>query len=195
MTKETDMQPTDQLAYILPTVSSVVDRIEVMQMNDPTPCDAFTVHGIIEHMMVLGATFTYWFRGEEAPELTPPAVYGWVPAAEFREVMDDLLDAVKSPGAMERTIDSPVGAMSGEQFARFVAFDGLVHGWDLAVSTGQRFELPPTVIAAVDEFAQQALTDELRDGETFKTPTGTRPNATPIERIAAFSGRSTPIAA
>ena len=107
------MHPIEQLTYILPTVSSVVDRIQVMQMNDPTPCDNFTVHGILDHMMVLGATFTYWFRGEEAPELSPPGVYGWVPASEFREVMDDLLAAVKSPGAMERTIDSPVGAMPG----------------------------------------------------------------------------------
>ncbi len=189
------MHPTEQLSYILPTLSSVVDRIQVMQMNDPTPCDNFTVHGILDHMMVLGGTFTYWFRGEEAPELSPPAVYGWVPTTEFREVMDDLLAAIKSPGAMERTIESPVGAMPGEQFARFVAFDGLVHGWDLAVATGQRFVLPPAVITAVDEFSRQALTDELRDGDTFKNPTEVGPDAEPMERIAAFSGRDVPVAA
>ena len=115
------MHPTEQLSSILPAVSALVDRIQVLQMNDPTPCDNFTVHGVLDHMMVLGGTFSYWFRGEDAPQLDPPGVYGWVPAGEFREVMGDLLDAVKSPGAMERTIDSPVGAMSGDQFARFNA--------------------------------------------------------------------------
>ena len=50
--------------------------------------------------------------------------------------MDDLLDAVKSPGAIERTISAPIGEMPGEVFARFVAFDGLIHGWDLATATG-----------------------------------------------------------
>ena len=93
------MGPIEQLSYILPTCSSVVDRIQVMQMDDPTPCDKFTVHDILDHMMVLGGTFTYWFRGDDAPELKPPGVYGWVPAKEFREVMDDLLAAVTSPGA------------------------------------------------------------------------------------------------
>ena len=188
------MGPIEQLSYILPTCSSVVDRIQTMQMNDPTPCDRFTVHDVLNHMMVLGGTFTYMFRGQEAPELRPPAVYGWVPSKEFREVMDDLLDAVKSPGALERTIESPLGAMDGETFARLVAFDGLVHGWDLATSTGQRFELPPAVVDSVGDFARAALTDDLRDGEMFKDATDVGPSAGPIEQIAAFSGRSVPSA-
>ena len=189
------MGPTEHLSYILPAVSSVVDRIQVMQMNDPTPCARFTVHDILDHMMVLGGTFAYWFRGEEAPEPKPSGVYGWVPAKEFRGVMDDLLAAVTAPGAMERPIEAPVGTMSGEEFARLVAFDGLVHGWDLATATGQRFELPPAVVDAVDSFARQALSEDMRDGDTFKDPTDAGPDASPIERIAAFSGRSVPLAA
>jgi uncharacterized protein (TIGR03086 family) len=189
------MGPIEQLSYILPTCSSLVDRIAPMQMNDRTPCEHFTVHDVLDHMMVLGATFTSMFRGEEAPPVTPPAVYGWVPAAEFREVMDDLLDAVASPGALERTIQSPLGAMPGETFARLVAFDGLVHGWDLATSTGQTLGLPSDVVDAVTDFARQALTDDLRDGDMFKQPTDPGSSAGAIERIVAFSGRTVPEAA
>ena len=49
--------------------------------------------------------------------------------------MDGLLDAVQSPGALDRTIQTPGGEMPGAVFARLVALDGLVHGWDLATST------------------------------------------------------------
>lgn len=189
------MGPIEQLSYILPTCSAVVDRIEVMQMNDPTPCERFSVHDVLDHMMVLGGTFTYLFRGEEAPELSAPPVYGWVPAREFREVMDDLLDAVTSPGALARTIESPLGPMDGDTFARLVAFDGLVHCWDLATATGQEFGLPDAVVSAVEEFARGALTDDLRDGDTFKAATDVAPEAGAIDRIAAFSGRTVPIAA
>ena len=70
------MEPTEQLSYIIPTINSVVDRIQVMQMNDPTPCEKFTVHDVLDHMMTLGGTFAYWFRGEDAPEPTPTGVYG-----------------------------------------------------------------------------------------------------------------------
>lgn len=31
--------------------------------------------------------------------------------------------------------------MPGSVFARLVAFDGAVHGWDLAISTGQAWAL------------------------------------------------------
>jgi uncharacterized protein (TIGR03086 family) len=188
--KGTVMEPAEQLSYILPTLSAMVDRIQVMQMDDPTPCTEFTVHDVIDHMIVLGGTFAYWFRGEEAPELMPPGVYGWVPAAEFRTVMDDLLDAVQSPGAMERTISAPVGEMPGSTFARFVAFDGLIHGWDLAFATGLEYEPPPAVIAAVDKFARDALTSAMRDGDTFKQATTAPDDASQMERLVAFSGRS-----
>ena len=63
------MEPIEQLSYILPTLNATVDRIQTMQMNDPTPCSKFTVHDVLNHMIVLGGTFTYSFRGEDAPEL------------------------------------------------------------------------------------------------------------------------------
>ena len=184
------MQPTEQLAYILPTLSALVDRIEPMQLADATPCAKFTVHDVLDHMMVGGATFAYAFRGEQAAEIQAPPVYGVVPNAQFRSAMDGLLAAVQSDGAMERTISSPVGEMSGEAFARFVAFDGLLHGWDLATATGLRFEVPPAVVDAVDAFARAAISPEIRDGDTFKDATTPPAGASQIERLVAFSGRS-----
>ena len=107
------MQPTEQLSHLLPTLSSMVDRINPLTLYNPTPCDKFTVHDVLDHMIVLGGSFSHWFRGEEAPERKPSAVYGVVPATKFRGTMDGLLDAVRSPAAMERTISAPVGEMTG----------------------------------------------------------------------------------
>jgi hypothetical protein len=41
----------------------------------------------------------------------------------------------------------------------------------------------------VDEFARTAITDHLRDGDTFADPTEPPADATSLERLAAFSGR------
>lgn len=184
------MEPIEQLSHILPKLKTTVDHIQVMQMNDPTPCSEFAVHDVLNHMIVLGGSFSYWFRGEEAPEPGASGVYGWVPTAEFREAMDGLFAAVTSPGAMDRMVTTPMGEMPGDTFARLVAFDGLVHGWDLASSTGQEYELPATVIAAVDEFARGALSPEMRDGDTFKDATCAPEGASQLERLVAYSGRS-----
>ncbi len=184
------MEPTRQLEIIVPALNATVDRIQGMQMNDPTPCGEFTVHDIINHMIVLGGTFSYMFRGEDPPELSPPAVYGWVPTKEFREVMGDLLEAVQSAGAMDRTIASPVGDVPGETFARFVAVDGLLHGWDLATATGQSFDIPDDVVEEVDAFARTAISPALRTAGMFAEPTSAPPDGSPVERLAAFSGRT-----
>jgi hypothetical protein len=48
-----------------------------------------------------------------------------------------------------------------------VAFDGLIHGYDLALSTGLAYEPPADVFAAVDSFAREALGADMRDGDTF----------------------------
>jgi uncharacterized protein (TIGR03086 family) len=184
------MTPQQQLNTIVPTVCDLVDRIDPMALNDPTPCERFTVHDVLDHMIVLGTRFAHAFRGDDIPDVAAPPVYGRVPAGEFRAAMEDLLAAVESPGAMERTISSPVGALPGETFARLVAFDGLVHGWDLASATGQRFDVPADLVEEIDGFARAALTDDLRDGDTFKQPNAAPGGATPIEQVAAFSGRT-----
>jgi uncharacterized protein (TIGR03086 family) len=184
------MQPIDQLSYIVPTLTALVDRIDTDQLISPTPCAEFTVHDVLDHMIVLGGSFAYGFRGEQVPEIKAPPVYGRVPAAEFRTAMEDLLAAVKSPGATDRTISAPIGDVPGEVFARFVAFDGLIHGWDLAMATDLSFELPGCVIDSVDQFARAALSAEMRDGDTFKDETVAPETASQLDRLAAFSGRS-----
>ena len=142
-------------------------------------------------MIVLGGTFAYAFRGEDAPQIDPPSRDGQVPTARFRKTMDDLLDAVRSPGAMERTVASPMGAMPGETFARLVAFDGLVHGWDLATSTGQRYDAAGRA-SSPQSMSSPAppITDDLRDGDTFKAATAAPDGASRLEQLVAFSGRS-----
>lgn len=184
------MTPIEQLSQILPTVNDVVDRIEPDQLDNPTPCSQFTVRDVLDHMLVLGGAFAFAFRGEEAPTIEPPPRDGRVPAAEFRNTMDGLLDAVRSPGAMNRTVASPMGEMPGETFARLVAFDGLVHGWDLARATGQEYRIADTVVANVDQFARGAITDGMRDGDTFKAATTPPDGTTRLEQLVAFSGRT-----
>ena len=103
--------------------------------------------------------------------------------------MDDLLAAVRSGGSLQRTIAAPIGDLPGETFARLVAFDGAVHGWDITRAIGLPYALPDESIADVDAFARQAITDDMRDGDTFKAATTPPQGATPIERLVAFSGR------
>lgn len=185
------MEGNQQLAVIIPRLKAVAEGIQVEQLGNPTPCASFKVSDVLDHMTGLASAYAPAFRGDPptGPDSPPPPGNNdW--QAGFQSAMDALLAAVQSPGALERTIDSPFGPMPGATFARLVAFDGLIHGWDLATSTQQRWDVPQDVVAEVDAFARQAIAPEMRDGDTFADETQAPENATPIQRLVAFSGRS-----
>jgi uncharacterized protein (TIGR03086 family) len=179
------MGPRDQLAEILPLVCELVAALDDTQLGSPTPCDGFTVQGVLEHMVGGARQFAAAFLGEPPPDAGPDADV----RAAFPGAMAALQSAINSPAALERTIAAPFGEVPGETFARFVAMDGLVHGWDLAMATGQSYAPSPGVIGAVDAFTRVALTDALRDGDTFADAVEPPAGASALERLVAFTGR------
>ncbi len=187
-TRGAPMDPRDQMDTIMPLLDGVAAPLTPDQLDAPTPCAAFTVRGVLEHMIGGATLFTAAFRGEEPPGSVP----GGDPIAEFPKAMAALRDAIRSDGALGRTIDAPFGRVPGEVFARFVAMDGLVHGWDIATATGQAYDPPDALVEEVDGFARQAIADGMRDGDTFAAPVEPPAGATAMERLAAFTGRTVP---
>ena len=177
------MEALDQLDQLGPLVAGVVSGIRPDQLDNPTPCAKFTVRGVLEHMIGGAVVFSAAFRGTEPGPADDSDVL-----SAFMPALTGLAEAIHGPGALDRTVDAPFGAVPGDTFARFVVLDGLVHGWDLATATGQRYDPPSELVAAVDAFARQAL-DRLCDGDTFAAAADPPPSATPIERLAAFTGR------
>jgi uncharacterized protein (TIGR03086 family) len=180
------MGPLEQLDQLAPHLGAVVGGIRDDQLDEPTPCEKYTVAGVLEHMLGGATAFAAGFRGEAPPGPVPPD--GPLPV-RVMSALGSLVEAMHAPGALERDIEAPFGTVPGDDFARFVVLDGLVHGWDLAIATGQPYDPPEALVRAVQAFADDAL-PPLRDGETFAPPTPVSNNATPIERLAAFTGRS-----
>lgn len=181
------MDPRAQLDEIIPLLMSLVGGLEPNQLDLATPCSNFAVRDILQHMVGGATTFAAAFRGDE-PTRPPQPETDLI--AAFPVAMAELQSAVNVPGALDKTIDSPFGEMPGEAFARLVAMDGLVHGWDIAMATGVPYDPPDAVVADVDAFSRQALGDHLRDGDTFAAAVDPRSGASPMERLAAFTGRA-----
>lgn len=178
--------PRSQLDEIVPLLTALVVPLTDAQLDAPTACAKFTVRGVIEHMIAGAAVFSAGFRGR-APVPNPGDTDL---VASLAVALANLRSAAHSPGAMERSITAPAGTLHSEVFARFVAMDGLVHGWDIATATGQRYDPAAELVAAVDAFTRQALTDEMRDGDTFAPALEPPVDATPLERLVAFTGRA-----
>lgn len=177
------MDPLAQFEELGHSLMPVVAGLDPADLGNATPCAGFTVRGVLEHMIGGGTMFTAAYRGEAPPEpdFTDPI-------GGARQMLLGLADAISSPGALDRTIQAPFGEVDGATFARFVVLDGLVHGWDMAVATGQPYTPSDELVAAVQAFAEQAI-DPMRDGDTFGDAVEPPAGATPIERLAAFTGR------
>ena len=182
------MDPLTQLDQLGPVLADVVSHITPDQLDRPTPCAEFTVRGVLEHMISGATGFAAAYRGEAPADPDLSDVLGG-----FGPALQDLAAAMTAPGALDGTVAAPFGEVPGETFARFVILDGLVHGWDMATATGQPYDPPDALVAAVDAFSRQAL-DPLRDGQTFGDAVEPAPDATPIERVVAYTGRR-PLAA
>ncbi len=182
------MDGAQQLDEIIPMLEVLVDAIRPDQLDNPTACAKLTVTGVLEHMIGGATMFAPAFRGEAPP--APAASADSVTIQDrWRHAMADLLQSVHSAGALERTIASPFGEVPGSMFARYVAFDGLVHGWDLGTATAQPYVPAPTLVLEVDAFARDLLKPEMRDGDTFAAETEVGSDASELERLVAFSGR------
>jgi uncharacterized protein (TIGR03086 family) len=180
------MDPLAQLDRLGPVLGGVVAGIRPDQLDAPTPCAGFAVRDVLEHMIGGATAFAAAFRGEPAP--TGEAATG-DPLERFGPALDDLVAAIRAPGALDRTVTAPFGDVPGDAFARFVVLDGLVHGWDLAVATGRPYDPPAELVAEVDGFARDAIVPAMREAEMFAAAETTPADASPIEQLAAFTGR------
>jgi uncharacterized protein (TIGR03086 family) len=183
------MEGNEQLAVIIPMLKDVAGSIREDQLGGDTPCTEFTVDDVLSHMTVLASGFAPMFRGEDPPDAAASAA-GVDSRKRFEEAMTDLLDAVQSPGALDRTIQTPNGAMPGRVFARLVALDGLIHGWDLATATQQDWKPPERVVAEVDTFARQAISPDMRAGAAFGAERTAPEGADTLTQLVAFTGRT-----
>ncbi len=184
-----DLRPaTRQMSEILAAVPD--DALDA-----PTPCEGMTLRQLIGHVDGFAQVFTLSARKELGPmTATPPnpdqvdLAPGWqARAAEHLAALGDAWQADDAWEGMTQAggVDLP-GAAAGR-----VALDELVvHGWDIARSTGQPFDADDGSLAEIE-----ATIAQLRDGHDGEIPGLFGPavalpaDASPLERVLALTGR------
>ncbi len=187
-----DVDGGAQLEQILPCLGALIARVGPAEMRLATPCDGWSTGDLLNHVIGGAGMFAEAFAGAPLSDISGrlPDVVGDDPMAAFGRAVDRFGSSAQQPGAMERVLPLPVGAMSGQTFLRFAAFDLLVHCWDLATALDAPLELPDELVDEVDRFAHVVLDPWERDGIDFQEPTTDEPDATSLDRLVAFTGRT-----
>ena len=140
--------------------------------------------------MIGGATaFAPAFRGGGEPASAPGSSRARS-STGGTGAMADLLDAVHSPGAQERTMAAPFGEVPGVERSP-------ASSPSTASSTAGTWPPPPgsptprptTSSARSTRSPARRWQPAMRDGDTFAAETDAPADAGPLERLVAFSGR------
>lgn len=181
-----------QLQQILPGLGTLVGQVGHAELMLSTPCDGWNTRDLLNHVIGGAEMFADAFAGAPLRDISGrlPDVVGDDPADAFGRAAERFGAGTKHPGAMQRVLALPFGSMTGETFLRFAAFDLLVHSWDLATTLDVPLEVDDDLVAEVDRFAHVVLDPWQRDHVNFQDATTGQPQATPMARLVAFTGRT-----
>ncbi len=163
------------------------------QLDARTPCQKLSLRELVAHLGGLGIAFAAAAR-KEIGELTgvPPGDSGYQLAPDWRAQypgnLAGLADAWRAPDAWQGMTQVGGVDLPGEVCGMVGFTEVVIHGWDVAVATGQDF--------AVDDDVAQALLDHMTAftaggpveglfGPAVEVGSG----ASALDRAIALSGR------
>lgn len=177
-----DMQGSSLIALAVPPTVSVVRGVRADQFDAPTPCADWTVRQLVDHQLEWGPALVGAARKEPVP---PGRVEGSTLEGHFAELGQAWSDPAAWAGVTR--VGGPM-ELPAAMIGAMVLAEVVVHGWDLAVATGQRVEWPAELLDPVCE--EVAKTAEMGRGMgAYGPPVAVPDDAPALHRILGLTGR------
>ncbi|HSE08282.1 MAG TPA: TIGR03086 family metal-binding protein [Nocardioidaceae bacterium] len=181
-----NLDPIVAAEAALAVVQPVLRNLTAEDQPKPTPCRDLTCHELAEHLLTsLGQLAAMAGAGDEIA-LTG-TLENRVSVAAGRAIEAwrnvDLNGTVPGPGG------SP---MPARFLAGVLPLEIALHGWDLAQASGQSMHISDELVAYLREIADEVVPGGR--GRSFADEVSPAEDASPIDRLAAFAGR-TPLVA
>jgi uncharacterized protein (TIGR03086 family) len=173
-------------------ISRLAAGVRDDQLNDPTPCPGTDVAGILAHIVGLSTAFRDGASKVEGPTTSTPP--GPMPLpAEWRVLVPkltaELAAAWRDPSAWEGETTAGGATMPAPNIAGFANDELVIHGWDLAVATGQPYEAAEENLQAAWQLVSHFPDDpEARRG-LFGPRVPIADDAPLLNRVLAYAGR------
>ena len=189
--------PIAALRLSLDITGDLVAGVQDEQWSQSTPCAAWTVRALIDHLVAGNRLFADILceRTHRAGQQYPEGPLAREPVAAYRAAADDLVGAFDRSGVLEQAFTVPIGLVPGIAALHLRIVEALVHGWDLAQATSQSVAFPDGLVEQEMAFTVAKLADlpAAPAGEgPFGPPQPVPANASPLDRLAALLGRPIP---
>ncbi|MCP2334753.1 TIGR03086 family metal-binding protein [Actinomadura rupiterrae] len=169
----------------------VARNVPADRWDDPTTCADFDLRTLVNHWVLYTSHgLEHRARREALPdELVNrdfTAEADW--AESYAAQLDRAVAAWADPAVWEGDIDLGEMSVPAASIAGMVIKEMAVHGWDVAASTGQRFEVSPEAAAFVLSVVEENA-EIYRKYDGFADPVEIDASAPVFDRALALSGR------
>lgn len=171
-------------------VAALLPGIRDDALDARTPCDNYTVAGLLNHFMGL----TIAFRAAAAKvQGAPPDPSderldsGW--RTELPRRLSAMAEAWRQPGAWEGITEVGGVTLPAPQIGMFGLNELVIHGWDLARATGQPYEGDRASVEAVLALLAETASPEGTPG-LFGPIVDVDVNASLLDKAVGLTGRS-----
>lgn len=178
-------------------LADLVSRVRDDELSGPTPCPAYTLGDLIEHVGGLALAF----RAAAEKDIASPYVNG-TPSGDASRLQADWRERISADLAALAQAWAKPDAWTGmtrianqdapaEMVGVTVADELVVHGWDVARATGQPYSAEPELLGAAQTFLGFFASPDAPAGP--EVPFGpSRPvadDSAPLDRVLALAGR------
>lgn len=171
----------------------LVGTLSPADLQAPSPCSAWTVRSLLSHTVASIDAFAAAVDQQDGPtieELFSGAdILGTDPLAVVKQSVDRSHRAWATIADWERTVTTIIGDMTASEALGTVTYSTLIHSWDLGVAVGRRIEFDDAE-AALAQAVGSRLVPPLRPQQLFAQEVEADTQASPTQRVIAFSGRN-----
>ena len=189
---DTDPRPRYRAAQSW--VHDLMTGVRAEQLDRPTGCPDFDVRALLGHLVATVRRARVIGAGGDPAEV--PLVVTGIPDDGWPDAFAAAAAAVwpiwEDDARLSAPVTAPWGTVPGVVAVWTYLNEALVHGFDLAVATGQPAEADPAVASAVLPRMAEVLPAGFRGGPVpFAAVVEPAADAGPTERLANWSGRTT----
>jgi uncharacterized protein (TIGR03086 family) len=192
MTSATELDITACHRAALDATREVVAGIDASAWDGPTPCEDWDVRALLNHVVAGNWWAARLARGEtieEVGDVYDGDVIAPAPLGAYDESAVAAASAFEAPGALDAPCAVSYGPVPGSVYAGHRFLDVAVHGWDLAVATGQPSPLSPEIVDACWRVLEPQL-DLLHASGMFGTELPAPAGADATDRLLRTLGRT-----
>jgi uncharacterized protein (TIGR03086 family) len=185
------MSSIDMCERVVNGAIPIISSIRPEDMNKVTPCAAWTVQDLAQHMTAGHRVFAEALDGKKpAMPDQMPDVLGDDPGAAYANAARATMARWREPGALERTLSLPFADIPASTGINIYLMDQLIHTWDLAEALGRDFSMDADLAEAAHQTIRQIVPPEARGpGGPFGPELSCAADAPVLDRLLAVSGR------